>query len=266
MALIITCPECTAKLKAPAAIPLGKKLQCPKCKKPFAVSEDNMKEVPDMKPAPAVANAAVKTAPAAVKTAPPTNKLVANRAAVEEEVARPMAKVATVTKKAPVAVAPPPPPPMAPDAEEDEGLGDPPSYGDMGVPDADRRVEEKPDDDYTPPWETPGEKPRRLEMGSLKTKTEKTKGGGKAILMVILIFIILGGAGAGAYFAFFNDETPAPTPAKQEPTKEEPKDENEGEGAKKDGMEEMKMDMNEEPVVPKKKKVEGSPFDELDPS
>ncbi len=49
MPFSITCPSCSAKLKSAAAIPLGRKVPCPKCKQSFVVSEDNMVEVAESK-------------------------------------------------------------------------------------------------------------------------------------------------------------------------------------------------------------------------
>ena len=69
MAFSLTCPKCSAKLKTATAIPLGRSVQCPKCKTSFAVSDENMEEVADTKtgfPAPAS-----KSAPATVSRRAP---------------------------------------------------------------------------------------------------------------------------------------------------------------------------------------------------
>jgi hypothetical protein len=73
MAFSITCPKCSAKLKTAAAIPLGRSVQCPKCKTSFAVSKDNMEEVADGKPLAASTSgkpAPAKPAPVATATKP----------------------------------------------------------------------------------------------------------------------------------------------------------------------------------------------------
>ena len=55
MAFSFTCPECRSKLKTATAIPAGKTVQCPKCKKVFTMPEDAAE---DDAPAPARASAA----------------------------------------------------------------------------------------------------------------------------------------------------------------------------------------------------------------
>ena len=45
MPFSITCPSCSVKMKTATAIAIGRSIQCPKCKKSFAVSADNMVEV-----------------------------------------------------------------------------------------------------------------------------------------------------------------------------------------------------------------------------
>lgn len=70
----ITCPSCSAKLKTTTAIPIGRSVQCPKCKESFAVSAKNMVEAADSKflpPNPGAAKAAAtpaKKAPVAADT------------------------------------------------------------------------------------------------------------------------------------------------------------------------------------------------------
>ncbi len=69
MAFSITCLHCATKLKTQAAIPMGRNVMCPKCKKAFPVTADNMEEAGDSKmsvPA-TTAKAAAKPAPAAAK-------------------------------------------------------------------------------------------------------------------------------------------------------------------------------------------------------
>lgn len=78
MAFSITCPKCSAKLKTAAAIPIGRSVQCPKCKTSFAVTNKNMEEVSDGKPVaaptpakpskPAAAAAAAKPAAAPARS------------------------------------------------------------------------------------------------------------------------------------------------------------------------------------------------------
>jgi hypothetical protein len=80
MAFSITCPKCSAKLKTAAAIPIGRSVQCPKCKTSFAVSDDNMEEVADGKPmAAAPAKPAAKPAAAAAKPSAALSKLTPAR-------------------------------------------------------------------------------------------------------------------------------------------------------------------------------------------
>ena len=45
MAFSITCPACLAQFRTVKAIPLGRQVQCPKCKETFAVSTQNMIEL-----------------------------------------------------------------------------------------------------------------------------------------------------------------------------------------------------------------------------
>jgi hypothetical protein len=45
MPFSITCPSCWTKLKTTAAIPSGRSVQCPKCKKTFVATADNMIDV-----------------------------------------------------------------------------------------------------------------------------------------------------------------------------------------------------------------------------
>jgi hypothetical protein len=71
MAFSITCPKCTAKLKTAAAIPIGRSVQCPKCKTSFAVSDENMEEVSDGKPMAAPAPAKPSRPAAAAAAAKP---------------------------------------------------------------------------------------------------------------------------------------------------------------------------------------------------
>ena len=68
MPFSITCPSCSAKLKTATAIPIGRSVQCPKCKESFAVSAKNMVEVEDSKFLPPNSGAA-KAAAAPVKKA-----------------------------------------------------------------------------------------------------------------------------------------------------------------------------------------------------
>src|SRR5579859_1310792 len=46
MSVVITCPECDAKLKMNAPIPAGKKVKCPKCSTSFAPASDEPEEEP----------------------------------------------------------------------------------------------------------------------------------------------------------------------------------------------------------------------------
>ena len=78
MAFSITCPKCSAKLKTAAAIPVGRSVQCPKCKTSFPVTNENMEEVSDGKPA---ATAPVgKPVAAAAKAAPAAAAAVTKKA------------------------------------------------------------------------------------------------------------------------------------------------------------------------------------------
>jgi hypothetical protein len=70
MPFSITCPSCSATLKTATAIQVGRKIQCPKCKSSFAVSNDNMREADDSRPAVPATSAARKTEPPARKPAP----------------------------------------------------------------------------------------------------------------------------------------------------------------------------------------------------
>jgi hypothetical protein len=83
MPFSLTCPKCSSKLKTATAIPIGRDVQCPKCKEKFQVSRDNMEEVPESKiilppngsAKPAPATAAAKTASTNVaKQASPRRK------------------------------------------------------------------------------------------------------------------------------------------------------------------------------------------------
>jgi len=68
MAFSITCDSCSSKLKAPKAIPIGKKIQCPKCKVAIVISEDNMVELKDSKASPGPAKSTTKPAAKTVTT------------------------------------------------------------------------------------------------------------------------------------------------------------------------------------------------------
>src|SRR5258708_10719417 len=75
MAFSITCDHCSAKLKTATAIPVGRSVTCPKCKKNFAVSDANMEEVADAK----TAMTARENKPAATSAKPaqmPTRRAV----------------------------------------------------------------------------------------------------------------------------------------------------------------------------------------------
>lgn len=69
MAFSITCPHCSAKLKTATAIAAGRSVACPKCKNSFAVSRDNIEEIPDTKGS--NANPAGRSAASTSKSAPP---------------------------------------------------------------------------------------------------------------------------------------------------------------------------------------------------
>jgi hypothetical protein len=47
MPYAITCTSCSARLKTATKVPIGKSLQCPKCRETFPVSAGNMVEIPD---------------------------------------------------------------------------------------------------------------------------------------------------------------------------------------------------------------------------
>jgi len=95
MAFSLTCPKCSSKLKTATAIPLGRAVQCPKCKENFAVSKDNMEEVAESKngaasvaksaPAKAVPAPAKPAAAKSVATAVAKQKAPAREAEEEEE-------------------------------------------------------------------------------------------------------------------------------------------------------------------------------------
>jgi hypothetical protein len=96
MPFAITCPSCSAKLKTASAIPIGRSVQCPKCKTSFAVSKDNMEEVADTKTAPAAAAAARPAAgakpAAAAKPAPPASAARKTRGDEDDEDEAPRAR------------------------------------------------------------------------------------------------------------------------------------------------------------------------------
>jgi hypothetical protein len=94
MAFSITCPSCSAKLKTASALPVGRSVQCPKCKTTFAVSKENMEEVANTKsamPAATAARAGAKPA-AAAKPAPPASAARKTRGDEDDEDAAPRAR------------------------------------------------------------------------------------------------------------------------------------------------------------------------------